>query len=249
MRWWRRRERPLAAAEHAALERQLMAVLRPTSLPADRAAQIRAALLAAPAPRRSIVTWWVPCAAALVAVAIAAAWRGSGLRLEAARDSEAPSGFEQVAVDLHERAVNVTVAELATSSAAEARTWGRGTTGVDVSLPAWRPPEDTGTFTVVRAEALRYRGAPALAVRYTVDARPVTLLAARSEDVPDEAPEWTLRGKRVRTRMLRGHRVLTWANAGQAYALVSDLPQGGVRACLVCHTQPARREAIERLGR
>jgi hypothetical protein len=86
-------------------------------------------------------------------------------------------------------------------------------------------------------------------VSYRVDGRPVTLAAAREADVPGETPAWTTASKRVRAYEVAGHRVLSWANDGQAYVLVADLPGAGLRACLVCHTQPARRRVIDQLGR
>jgi hypothetical protein len=237
------------AAEIAALERALARTLGPAALPLDRAEEIRARLLHAAVRPRRRRSWQLPCAALLVLGAAAALWHAAPPRLETAAQAEAPSGFEQTALDLHLHAPRVATAALVTASAEQARAWGRERTGVDVSLATARPPEDDGRFTVQRAEALRYREASALAIRYAVDGRPVTLLAARAGDVAGEVPEWNVHGKRVRSRMLRGHRVLSWANAGQAYALVSDLPGSGVRACLVCHARPARRAVIERMAR
>jgi hypothetical protein len=233
-------------ADLAALERELAAALAPATMPPSEAARIRAALRALPARPARRARWWLPCAAAVAAMGALAVWQGSGLRIEPAAADEAPSGFERMAVDLHERTAPRAAAVLVTASAAEARAWGRRRTGVDVSLAAVRPAEDDVALT--GAEAVRYGDADALAVRYAVDGGPATLLAARSSDVPREAPEWTLAGKRVRARALRGHRVLTWANAGQSYVLVADLPAGGVRACFVCHTQAERRALIERLA-
>jgi hypothetical protein len=233
----------------AAVERALTRALAPAALPLDRAEEIRARLLDAPVRRPPRRAWQLPCAAVLVLGAAGALWHRAQPRLETAAEAEAPSGFEQVALDLHLRAPHVATAALVTTSAEEARAWGRARTGVDVSLAVARPAGDHGLFTVQGAQALRYRDASVLAIRYAVDGRPVTLLAARAADVAGEAPEWTFRGKRVRSRMLRGHRLLSWANAGQAYVLVSDLPRGGVRACLVCHAQPGRRAVIERLAR
>ena len=234
--------------EVAALERALARTLAPATLPPDRAAQIRARLLDAPVRRPRGRAWQLPCAAVLALGAAGALWHRAQPRLETAAEAEAPSGFEQVALDLHLGAAHVATATLATASAAEARAWGRARTGVDVNLPAVRPAEDQGRFELRAVAAVEHRGAPALAVWYEVDEQPVTLAVARAEDVPDGAPAWTLAGKSVRSRAAGGHRLLSWTNSGQSYVLVADLPGDGRRACFVCHTQPARRRVIDRLA-
>jgi hypothetical protein len=38
--------------------------------------------------------------------------------------------------------------------------------------------------------------------------------------------------------------VLTWGSDGQAYAMVSDLPDNGREGCFACHTDPRRRDLI-----
>lgn len=89
---------------------------------------------------------------------------------------------------------------------------------------------------------------PAGAVHYRVDGAPVTLLAARAADVPDN-PRWRFLGKEIRHTvdpLTRAH-LLSWTNSGKAYTLVSELPGPGVRACLLCHVDDPRRELIARL--
>jgi hypothetical protein len=233
------------------LEALLAGALGPESMPAERAAAIRAAIGTAdlrPRPRR----WrWLPALAAAVLLVPAAAWwrAAQAPRLEATPPGQPVTGFERMALDLHERGADeVEGAALRTASAEAARAWALARTGVDVNLPSVRPAEDAGRFDLHAVQAVRYRGAPAVAVRYAVDGQPVTLAVARDEDVPDRSPAWTLAGKRIRAHTVGGHNLLSWTNSGQSYVLVTDLPHAGRRACFVCHTQAARRRVIDRLG-
>jgi hypothetical protein len=231
------------------LEAELARALAATSLPEERAAAIREALRTTDTRAQAGGwRWMAPLAAALLLVPAVLTWRAvRAPRLEVVPPGRPPSPFERRGIDLHERGPAGDGVRLATSSAAEARAWGLRQAGVDLDLPAVRPAEDEGRFELRGVQTIRYRGEPAVAAWYTVDARPVTLLVARAQHVPDRAPAWTLAGKRVRSQAAAGHKLLSWTNAGQTYVLVSDLPADGRRACSVCHTQPARRALIDGL--
>ena len=83
---------------------------------------------------------------------------------------------------------------------------------------------------------------------YRIDDLAVTLAVSKAADAP-EAPHWSPLGKNVRTSVdpASGAHVLTWRNAGKAYTLVSELPAGGLDACLICHTDAARRDLVKEL--
>ena len=106
-------------------------------------------------------------------------------------------------------------------------------------------------LVVVAGTSLLSRGQTLPATEYIafrVDDKPVSLLVAPDARVPD-APRWSALGKRVRWQVdpETGAKLLSWTNSGQAYTLVSELPGGGQRACLVCHTDPRRRALIASL--
>ncbi len=234
----------------AGLEAGLARALGPARLPEDRAAAIRETLSTAEPRARRTPRWVAPVAAALLLAPAAALWHTSRApRLDPAPPGQPPSAFERLALGLHERGVDgAPTPALPTASAAAARAWARARTGVDVNLPAVRPAGDIGRFDLRAVAAVEHRGAPAAAVYYAVDGRPVTLAVARAADVADGAPAWTVAGKSIRSHAVSGHNLLSWTNDGQSYVLVSDLPGDGRRACFVCHTQPARRRVIERLA-
>jgi anti-sigma factor RsiW len=240
---------------------RLAASLPRVELPEDVSARIRQALDRAPlAPRAPRRLWSAAAAAALlVAAALATRFHGRGRETSAAPSAQKgglslqlepglPTAFEQAAFDLHaDHADGRLALDVRTSSVPEVRRWSEETVGLGVSLAVERPPEDAGHFVLEGARAVRVGEAKAVAVAYRVDGRPVTLLTTRAEDAPGRSPEWNAAGKRVRFRESGGRKLLTWTNSGQAYALVSDLPAYGQRSCLLCHTTPARREAIRGL--
>jgi hypothetical protein len=140
--------------------------------------------------------------------------------------------------------------QIETDSVPQVRRWLRERTGLSASLAASRPAAERERYLLRGAAAVPADGFTAAAISYSVDSHPVTLLTARAKEVP-ASPPWGLFGKKVRYRLdpRTGTKVLTWTNSGQAYALVSDLPQLGQQACLVCHTDPARRQVIQTLGK
>lgn len=231
--------------------------LTPVSLPPQRAGAIRRALVESPAAeadsksRRALPTTWKLAAA--VAVLLGILWfalvRGPNVQVE--RASAPAAEFEELALALHAGLASGRARlEIETSSVSEVKTWLREHAGLSASLASSRPPEEQGRYLLRGATAVPGDGFTAAAISYSVGGEPVTLLTAREEDAPD-SPRWGLLGKRVRYRLdsRTGSKTLTWTNSGQAYSLVSDLPQMGQEACLVCHTDPARRRTIESLGK
>jgi hypothetical protein len=227
-------------------------------LPAERAASIRAALLAgvSSGPARPAARdRWRPrrrglaAAAAVVLLAGAGVWLRSGPRLRVLPGGAAASRLEATALALHEQHQSGQLElQLKTRSVEEARRWSRAHAGLDASLADQRPAEDGDRYELEGVRAVDIEGAPAVAVAYRVDGLPVTLLTARAAQMRDHGPAWGFGGKTVRYATgARGHKLLSWTNAGQAYTLVSDLPGYGQQACFVCHTDPRRREAITHL--
>jgi anti-sigma factor RsiW len=242
---------------------RLAASLPRVELPEAVAARIWQALEQAPLARRPARRLWPAAAAAAALVAAVLATRFDGRGRETSTEPSPspetgglvlhlepgpPTAFEQAAFDLHSAHADGRMPlDVRTSSVREVRRWSEHTVGLGVSLAVERPPEDAGHFVLEGARVVRVGEAKALAVAYRVDGRPVTLLTTRAEDAPGRSPEWTAAGKRVRSRETGGRKLLTWTNSDQTYALVSDLPGYGQRSCLLCHTTPARREAIRAL--
>jgi anti-sigma factor RsiW len=223
-------------------------------MPEERAEAVRARLretLAAgapsPEPSSRLGARALAAAAALavaVGIALVAARRvAPGPTL---RRTEAASAFEAGAREVHLAIAGGREAlDLATGSAAEARRFLWERERIDASLAETRPAADGDRFGVEGAKIVRVGGVEAGAVAYRVGGRPVTLLVAREADVPD-APQWSYGHKSVDVRRdeATGLVTLTWRNSGNAYTLVSDLPDSGRESCLLCHTTDERRRQI-----
>lgn len=229
-------------------------------LPEDRAALIRRMLVEPGGPAHAEVALtrhhsparWLKAAAAVLlvsgAVGVAYLKRSPVLRVEAARQSL--TTFEETAVALQRQATQGTLAlDLPSGSVPEVRDWVEERTGLSTSL-ALQGSADAGRFELLGAREVTVGGARAVAVAYRIDARPVVLLTARAEEVPDRPRSWNLVGKTVRHRIVSasGVRLLSWTNSGQVYALVSVLPGPGLESCFVCHTDPRRRALIRNVG-
>ena len=210
--------------------------------------EIEARAFATPAPRSR--AWRRMAArAAIVILGILIGfgiWHlGSRQRLEIVAASRDPTGFELAALEAHaRRGAGSSGLDYTTASPELLRAW-LERAGFDVRLAIQRPAEDTGRFRAVGAKVVHAGGARAAVVEYEIDGRPVTLLTAALREV-DHPPAEAAFGKRVTWRAggERGVDLLSWASDGEAYVLVSDLPEHGTRACSLCHTDARRRDLI-----
>ncbi len=227
--------------------------LRIVAMPEERADAVRERLREAFAESRTPRASRVPMLAAAAAVVVAL-----GVGLVAAlhylapgpvlKETVAASSFEAAARGLHTALAGGREAlDLVTDSPADVRRFLKERAGLDASIAETRPAADGDRYRVGGVRLVRVGDAEAGAIVYRIDGRPVTLLVARDEDVPD-APRWSLAGKRVDVRRdddpATGLTTLTWRNSGNAYTLVSDLPDSGRESCFVCHTTDDRRRQI-----
>lgn len=221
-------------------------------MPDDRADAVRAELRAAFArpARRSPWRWALPAAASIALLALGGL---AALRPTAPgpvlRRTVAASPFEATARGLHVALASGAAAlDSATDSPAEARRWLEERAGVSASLAELRAASDGDRYRLSGVRLVELDGsggASAGAFHYRIAGRPVTLVVARESDVPD-APKWSLASKDVDVRRdaATGLTTLTWSNSGNAYALVSDLPDAGRESCFVCHAGQERRRQI-----
>jgi hypothetical protein len=222
-------------------------------MPPEAAERVRRTLraeLARPSRGRSVGTLGIglPLAAGLV-LGFMILWfvaRPPGLTLEPAG---APGGaLENLAIAAHaELRGEGARLDLPSESPAAVRAWLRAD-GFSAALVENRPPAEATRFELRGASHLGGAGFPAAAVSYRIDGRPVTLAVTTAARAP-EVPRWSPLGKTVRISEdpASGAHVLTWRNAGKAYSLITELPGRGLTACLICHTDRARRDLIERL--
>lgn len=224
------------------------------SLPAEAEARIRSAIREATRAeearegptgfRRRTVRWAAAAAAAAALLVLLAWWAAPGVEVERAQGP--PTRLEEVALAARAELLEGAPLDLVTDSPEEARRWLEAR-GLSAALAVERSRAERREIALAGAWEVSRPGLRAAAVSYRVDGHPVLLIAAREETVPD-APRWGVFGKRVLYRRDGGAKLLTWTNSGKAYTLVSDLPELGQRACLICHTDAARRRLVRRLG-
>jgi len=206
---------------------------------------------AGPPPSRIRRRLWPQSALLLGVFALAGVAWYFGLRqpLRAAIATSPPSSLETFAVTEHAKRIRGGFDwQLRTSESHRLQQWLAGRSGLFAHLPDSRPDEDDGHFRLLGATLLSAVGPTVAIIGYEIDGQPVTLLTARLSQVRDAPPEAHF-SKNVfyRAEAEHGFRVLSWSTEGQAYVMVSSLPQFGQQGCFICHTTAARRELIGRM--
>ncbi|HSR70702.1 MAG TPA: hypothetical protein VLU25_22445 [Acidobacteriota bacterium] len=242
---------------------RLMEGLEPTPMPAERASRLRSRLLdsfslqtpgedgSAAASEGRFPSAWLAVAALLV-VAVATGLllqlRQPSVRLRLAQD--APGMLERAAFTLHTGKHSTgPVINLASASLSDTQQWVRRTAGLQLETDIPPTPMNCCQDVNLRqACKTSVQGCTALALRYEVEGHAVTLLMAEAGRVPD-APEPSLWHKEVvfRPAGADGLKTLSWTEGGQTYTLVSDLPEYGQKACMLCHLEEGTRRTIENL--
>ncbi len=157
------------------------------------------------------------------------------------------SVLEQTALRLHQdQADNRVVFDYTGHSPGQARSWIQRNAAVDADIATVRPSEDGTRFRLQGVKEVKVAGVQAVLIAYRVDNHPVTLLTAKASKLRD-APPRSYFTKHVFYREIGPYKSLSWNSAGQAYTLVSDLPQFGHESCYICHTGREFRDRIDRM--
>ncbi|MBI1762540.1 MAG: hypothetical protein HYR56_13990, partial [Acidobacteria bacterium] len=156
----------------------------------------------------------------------------------------------QMAVDTHVRRVRGQLPlEIASASPAEISNWFAGKVSFSLKLPNYQ--EASGQVRLYNLEGARlvgFRNDYAALVAYDMDKHPITLVVtANGVAMPSGGEQVVSKGLRFHYDMLNGWKVITWADRGLTYALVSDLAGRGQQSCIVCHEGTQDREIIEGL--
>lgn len=186
-------------------------------------------------------------AAVLCVTVFAVFW---ALVLRQATTLPAPSEFAQMAVDTHVRRIRGQLPlEIASASPAEISDWFAGKVSFRLKLPNYQ--EDSGQVRLYNLEGARlvgFRNDYAALVAYDMDKHPITLVVtANGVAMPAGGEQVMSKGLRFHYDTLNGWKVITWADRGLTYALVSDLAGRGQQSCIVCHEGTKDREIIEGL--
>jgi anti-sigma factor RsiW len=161
-----------------------------------------------------------------------------------------PSEFAMMAVDSHSRRIrNQLPLEIKTSSPSEISDWFSGKVPFSLKLPTYQ--ENSGQARIYHLEGARlvgFKNDYAAFVAYQMRNRPITLVVTSNHvAMPSGGEEIPSKGLKFRYDAINGFKVITWADRGLTYALVSDLEERGQQSCIVCHEGAKDRDFIESL--
>ena len=187
-------------------------------------------------------------AAAAVAALLLGLWAWGAY--EKFRHAPHPSDFALMAVDTHRRHLRGQLPlEIATAVPEQISDWFRGKVGFSVELPNYQ--ESSGQERLYELEGGRlvgYQNDYAAYVAYRMQKRPISLLVTSEQTVePSGGEEVVSRGITFHCDSISGFKVITWADRGLTYALVSDLEERGQQSCIVCHQGTKDHNFIESL--
>ncbi len=161
-----------------------------------------------------------------------------------------PSEFALMAVDTHMRRLRGQLPlEVISDSPQQISLWFAGKVAFRLKLPNYQ--ESSGQEKLYRLEGARlvgFKNDYAAYVAYQMRQRPITLVVtSNSVAMPSGGEQIVSKGLTFHYHSISGLKVITWADHGLTYALVSDLEERGQQSCLVCHEGTKDRDFIEGL--
>jgi mycothiol system anti-sigma-R factor len=161
-----------------------------------------------------------------------------------------PSDIAMMAVDTHLRRLRGQLPlEIITESPLQISDWFSGKVSFSLKLPNYQ--ESSGQEKLYRLEGARlvaFNNDYAAYIAYRMRQSPITLVVtANSVAMPSGGEEIVSKGVKFHYDSINGLKVITWADRGLTYALVSELEERGQQSCLVCHAGTKDRDFIEGL--
>lgn len=161
-----------------------------------------------------------------------------------------PSSFATMAAETHLRHLRGQLPlEMETENPQEISSWFANKVDFKVQLPNYQ--ESSGQeklYTLEGARLVNYHNDYAAYVAYRMKERPITLvITSGSVATPSGGVVIPSRGLRFHYNTIDGLKVITWADRGLTYALVSDLGDHEQNPCIVCHEGTKDKDFIEPL--
>jgi mycothiol system anti-sigma-R factor len=148
------------------------------------------------------------------------------------------ANYVEAAVADHRRCLDGSVRLGVQSSSPEVVTaWFAHRVPFDFRLPAVESnPDAKPTYKLTGAAVVSYRGSPAALIAYETQNEKISLLEAANAFAVVAGGDIVRSGKLTfHYYNEAGFRVITWANHGLSYALVSSVSGPARASCLVCH--------------
>jgi hypothetical protein len=186
-------------------------------------------------------------AAAVTIALMAVDWRST---LQKGPSFSGPSSFAVMAADTHRRYLRQQLPlEVSSDLPERISAWFTGKVSFPVELPDYQ--EQSGQVKLYKLEGARlvgYKDDYAAYIAYQMYQRPISLVVT-SDSVarPSGGEEIIARGLTFHYDSIYGFKVITWADRGLTYALVSDLEERGQQSCVVCHQGAKDQDFIKRL--
>jgi anti-sigma factor RsiW len=158
------------------------------------------------------------------------------------------ASYVETAVATHRNYINGDLhLELKSSSPEEVTAWFAGKVPFEFRLPrAGSTPGSTPVYWLTGASLVNYKGSPAALVTYETEKQKISLLVdSRKFAVVAGGDEIRLGNLAFHYYNNSGFRVITWANHGLSYALVSSVSGSARGSCLVCHQNMADRDNFQ----
>jgi anti-sigma factor (TIGR02949 family) len=161
-----------------------------------------------------------------------------------------PSDIAMMAVETHLRRLRGQLPlEIVSESPLQISDWFSGKVSFSLKLPNYQ--ESSGQEKLYRLEGARlvaFNNDYAAYIAYRMRQSPITLVVtANSVAMPSGGEEIVSKGVKFHYDSINGLKVITWADRGLTYALVSELEERGQQSCLVCHAGTKDRDFIEGL--
>ncbi len=161
-----------------------------------------------------------------------------------------PSEFALMAADTHLRHVRGQLPlEIDSHAPQEISSWFKDKLPFSVKLPNYQ--ESSGQEKLYQLEGARlvgYKNDYAAYVAYQMRDHPISLvITSNAVATPSGGQEIAAKGLVFHYDSINGFKVITWADRGLTYALVSNLEERGQQSCVVCHHGTNDREFIESL--
>ena len=189
---------------------------------------------------RSRVVRTICAVAAIIAVAI-----GLSVWL---RSRNTSMQFNEFAAESHARYVQgVLPLDVASEEPRHVNSWLAKRMAFHFQLPDYPGPK---RYSLAGARLLQFQDSDATYVAYSMQGRPISLIAAPSTRVITAGGE-TYRSGGLVFHLSRhgGYRVMSWTDRDLSYALVSDVNADKAESCIVCHGSEDDRRKVEDLRR
>lgn len=158
-----------------------------------------------------------------------------------------PSEFALMAVDTHLRRLRGQLPlEIISDSPEAISSWFAGKVSFGLKLPNYQASSgQEKLYNLEGARLVGFRNDYAAYVAYKMRQRPITLVVtSNSVAMPAGGEQIKSRGLTFHYDSINTLKVITWADHGLTYALVSDLEERGQQSCLVCHVGTKDRDFI-----